>query len=541
MKKTYKILALVLSIVLISVTFAACGGEKEKKVSTGTTLTYWGVLDSSSMAAGISDYNELLFYKELEKRTGIHIDFIHPVRGSSGSEAFMTMLTSSTLPDMIEYHWGLYTGGTQAAIDDGVVVVLDEYLEEYAPNYYDYMYGEKGKAEDYTYRLQSLSSGGHHFGFAELNIGYAKLFSGACVRGDLLEKWGMSIPETIDEWTAFLAKAKAEGFSAPLTGVTTDFLFTHASAGFANGFGVGKSYYIDDGKVKFGPFESGYKEYVAQISEWVKLGYIDRNFVTNDSRKIQGNLTNGISVAAFGGIGGLMGPVNDAMKSKDSEFVLVAAPAPVAKKGDIAAFQNMSENVSYAQLAIAISTDCADYETAIGWCDYLYTDEGNVLRTFGVEGDTYTIEERDGEKHYVYTDKITNPENSGVNSVTQALYKYMLPANHPGLSQHPDYLDGYYTDQIQKDALALWNSNLDAAKSHLVPNSLTYTDDEAREKTDILEVAENELEVAVLDIFLGKASVGSFDDAIAKAKKNGYDRVLEIMQAAYDRYISMNK
>ena len=161
-----------------------------------------------------------------------------------------------------------------------------------------------------------------------------------------------------------------------------------------------------------------------------------------------------------------------------------------------------------------------------------------MLRNFGVEGDTYTIEEKDGEKHYIYTEKITNYKDEGFTSIAQALYQYMLPANHPGLNQHPDYLAGYYPLPAQIDAVEVWNKGVPQARKTKLPEMLAYTEDEAREKTDILEVARPELDVAISNIILGKASIDTYDAAIEKAKENGYDRVLEIEQAAYDRYMS---
>lgn len=536
MKKTKKIIAFVGALALIVSAFAGCSDKKEETASEAevNTLTYWATLDSNCQAAGIANYNDLLLYQELEKRSGIHIDFIHPIQGSTGSEAFLTMLTSKELPDMVEYNWASYNGGSQKAIDDKVIISLDEYLEEYAPNYNDYMNGEKGKANNNLYKLQSTTAEGHHYGFNVLNIGDTRIFSGICIRGDLLEKWGMELPETIDEWTAVFAKAKSEGFNAPFTGINFDISYIGATPSFNNAFNVGKYYYVEDGKVVYAPFQPGFKEYTAQMAEWVKLGYLDEGFVTNDSEKVKGNLTNGVSIAACGNIGGLMGTVNLAMAEKDPSFKLVAAPLPVSEKGGYASYRNMAGEAS--GLAIAISANCASPETAIGWCDYLYSEEGSILHAFGVEGDTYTVEERDGEKHYVYTEKITVPSKSGVNSISEALYKYMLPANHPGLNQHPDYLEGYYELQEQKDAVIFWNQNLEEAKKHNLP-TLEFTEDEARAKTDILEIADTELEVALTDIILGKASIDTYDAAIEKAMENGFDKVLEIYQAAYDRYM----
>ena len=87
----------------------------------------------------------------------------------------------------------------------------------------------------------------------------------------------------------------------------------------------------------------------------------------------------------------------------------------------------------------------------------------------------------------------------------------------------------------------MWNKDIETAKAHYIPE-IPFTEDEASEKTDILEVAESELEVAILNIILGKASIDTYDDAIRQAKDNDYERVIEIYQTAYDRYLDkLNK
>jgi putative aldouronate transport system substrate-binding protein len=43
-------------------------------------LTYWVTLHPN-VAATLKNYNEIVAYKETEKRTGIHIDFQHPATG----------------------------------------------------------------------------------------------------------------------------------------------------------------------------------------------------------------------------------------------------------------------------------------------------------------------------------------------------------------------------------------------------------------------------------------------------------------------------
>ena len=147
MKKITKLISIALCVILCTGIFAGCGKNSEEttKTTDGKNFTYWTVLNNDVMSAGLKSYNELLLFQELEKRTGVHIDFLHPIEGSTGNEAFMTMISSSERPDMIQYYWGAYIGGPEQAIEDEVIVCLNDYLEEHAPNYYDYLEGEKGK------------------------------------------------------------------------------------------------------------------------------------------------------------------------------------------------------------------------------------------------------------------------------------------------------------------------------------------------------------------------------------------------------------
>lgn len=534
MKGFKKIIAIFSLVALMTSVMAGCSKETKVENKETNTLSMWATMDSNT-SVSCASYNDMLLFEELEKRTGIHIDFVHPVQGSTGSEAFVSMLLGDEIPDIIEYNWVNYTGGPQQAIDDGVIIALNEYLEEHAPNYYDYLEGEKGKANNYLYKLQSATDAGNYYGFNVLSIGNTRCFVGLSVRGDKLREWGLDVPQTIDDWTNVFAKAKADGFAKPFTAMNDPVVFNGGGYIFNTAFNVGKNFYLEDGEVVFAPFQKGFKEYVAQMAEWTKLGYIDTGFVTNDWAALDGNLANNISVAAYHYISDI-GNITTAAREKNPNFELIACPFPTAKKGEISEFQGISAEAQ--STAYAISAECESPITAIEWCDYIYSEEGNILHAFGIEGDTYTIEEVDGEKHYKYTEKITTPENSGVTSIAQAIYKYVFPANHPGLAQHPDYLSSYYPLEIQQDAMEVWNKGVAKAREHILP-ALAYTEEENREKTDILEVAESELEVALSDIILGRKSIDTYDDAIKKAKENGYERVIEITQTAYDRY--MNK
>lgn len=152
-------------------------------------------------------------------------------------------------------------------------------------------------------------------------------------------------------------------------------------------------------------------------------------------------MTNDTSIATFGYVGSGMGSIIPAMLDRNPDYKIVACPYPVLKEGGASEFQTIQGEAIDPTLAITVQCGIDNeerYKEAISWCDYLYSDEGLVLKSFGVEGETYTVEkDKNGDKHYVYTDKIYNHEAIGAHSVEAALYYFMIPANAPGLNQHP--------------------------------------------------------------------------------------------------------
>jgi len=536
MKKISKIISLLACVAILCTALAGCGGGEEKNVATtdGKSFTYWCSMDGQS-AATMESYSEMLFYQVMEEKTGVHIDFIHPIQGSTGAEAFVTMIAGGDLPDMIEKNWATYSGGPQGAIDDGVLVCLNDYIEEYAPNFYNYMEGEEAEKRDYSTYLSGTTDEGNYYGFNVLNLGDTECFFGLACRGDLLDKWGMDVPETIDDWDAYFAKAKSEGFKYPLTGRALLVSFNTVHDSFNTAFNVGKSFYLQDGKVVFGPAEKGYKDFVALMTDWYAKGYVDPGFVTNDVSKLENQIVNGISVATTLNIGSGLGKYGPALANVNPEYRLVACPSPVLKEGDIVEHQILCSDAT--AVAIGITTQCGNVPAAVKWCDWIYSEEGIPTQLFGREGDTYTIEEIDGEKRYVYTDKVLKWQDEGWASQGQAMYHYGLPANHPGYNQHNDYVMNYYQKDYEKNAVVQWNKNTERAREHVLPE-LSHTVEEESEMTDIMEMCQAPFNVHIYDIIMGKKSIDTYEEGVKEYMDAGYSRLVEIKQAAYDRYLA---
>lgn len=519
---------------LLASAFYGCSSSDTKK--SGADFTLWTPIDVTSQAIGVTNYGDMMYFKELENRTGVSVEFLHPIQGSTGNEALVTLLADEVLPDMIEVNWTTYPGGPQAALDDDVLVRLDDYLEEFAPNYYKYV-------QNPEYKLDIMSKDGSYYAFNVLNIDDKRQFNGFFIRGDLLEKWGLSVPETIDEWTTVLARAKAEGYQYPLSLGVGPFSPTGTAGAFDTGFGFMRGIYAENGKITWGAMHPNYKAYLKQLADWYKAGYFSPGFKTADAATTDGDIVNDRSIVCWGGIGGTAGKLIPAGQKNIPGFKLVACPFPVPNKGDKPEYYGVTGEGD--PRAIGITTSCNDIEKAVTWCDYVYSDEGTILHTFGIEGETFYTEDLPegtephpvfGDKVYKYTDLITKHE--GYNSVNEALWSRFFPANHAGLNQSNYYLDGFYPYQEQKDAIVMFNENNEVEKTHRIP-TLAYTTDEANEIAELTSLAYAEFEKGFYAIITGERPLSDYDAILAKARKSGYDRILEIQQTVYDRMMKL--
>ena len=75
----------------------------------GDTLSYWFMLQPFMMGYNNYTPEDFTYFKEMEARTGVHLDLI-PVSMFSVSEQFSLMVTSGDYSDMIEGATAYYSG-----------------------------------------------------------------------------------------------------------------------------------------------------------------------------------------------------------------------------------------------------------------------------------------------------------------------------------------------------------------------------------------------------------------------------------------------
>ncbi len=525
MKK--RVLALMLITALVCSVFAGCGSKEKETVNADeNAFTYWMEMPTGS-ETHVTNAGELSMYKEMEKLTGVKVTFIHPPAGQ-GAEKFNLMMASKDFPDAIEYNWAKYQGGATKAVSDGVIYPLNDIMEECTPNLAKIM------KENPVVAREATTMNGEFYGFHAINMDQGSVYGGMVLRKDWLDELGLAVPETIDEWeTVLRAFKEKKGAQAPLSLMAGHFITASGCPHFMGAYDLGEGYFINgDGKVCYGPYENAYKDYLETMHRWYADGLLDKEFATINGNAAQARILDGESGATYAFIGSGMGVFLNAWREAGNNTAdLVAAPYPVLKKGDT---PHHLPSFSYASTPVFAITSAAHNPKVIAkWMDYFYSPEGRRLATYGVEGETYNMVEGKIE----YTDLIKN-DPDGL-AVKDALAKYARPYSSPSFASSTGggNLSDTYPYQSQTDALALWSANSDEAKPYQLPK-LEYSIEEGEERANLHLEINNYAEEMIMRFILGDEPIENFEKYQSNLKKMGMDRLLEIQQNAYDKYMS---
>ena len=515
-----KIICLAMSAALVLGTLCGCG--KKENETGGEKIRIWMPLTAAVSTLSKSQGDTPLA-KALAKETGVEAEFIHPSNASL-AEQFNLLTASDDMPDVVQYFWNTYPGGTSKAVSDGVILDLNT-VSDKIPNYLKYLNEHK------QIRALSETVKGELPFFSFVRGDDSLLVSqGIAMRKDWLDDLGLEVPETIDEFENVLRRFKNEkGAQAPL--------FANLAA-FKVGFFVGAynttfGFYNDNGTIKYGPLDPQFKDFVILMNKWCKEGLLNSESFNLDTAKQDSNLLNGTTGASHMSIGGGIGKYLTA--APDDKYDLVGVPNPVLKKGTINEFgacESAVPNIAQAYTAVSAETDKLD--SVLKYLDFGYSEKGHMLYNFGIEGESYNMV--DGYPKYV--DKITNnPDGYAMNVM---LGQYTCSYSGGPFVQDKRYMEQYGGKPQQQSAWKTWeNTN---AKNHNLPSLTMYFEgDEQQEYAVLYNSVNTYIGEKITKLILGTEPISNYDSMIAELKNRGIDRAIEINQNAYNRYLEKLK
>jgi len=495
------------------------GGTKEP--AKLQTLTYWVGL-ASNVAATLKSFGDMTVYKELEKRTGVHVDFQHPPVGQE-KDQFNLMITGKKLPDVIEYGWTGYPGGPEKAIKDGKIIKLNDIIDKHAPNL------KKILDTHPDWKKQVVTDEGSIYGFPFLRgDDYLLVSNGIALRKDWLDKLNLPMPETLDDWHTVLTAVKNTDLNGNGKADEIPLLISKndmgGSVAFLGSFGVNYDFYHVNGKVSYGPIQPEYKQFLTLMHQWYTEGLLDPDFAITDSKLKDAKVTGNQLFATVMSTGSGIGNYTSLVEGKIPGFKLVAAPFPVVKKGDKKLWSARSYNFS-GGVAAAISTSNPNPEATAEWLDYAYSQEGQMLFNFGVEGQTYKMV----NGYPTFTDDILHPKDM---SVAQAMARHVRANFNGPFVQDKRYMEQYAALPEQKESIKIWSEPTDERK--LPP--ITPTSEESSRFASIMNDVNTYKDEMFNKFIMGAEPLDNFDKYVKTIESMGIQDAIKIEQAALERY-----
>lgn len=412
----------------LAISAAGCGSSSDGKntsASPGATTSANGTAapnngpkpDLRALSIWMKDdYNTYPVAKVIEEKTGYKVKY--DMLPADKADDKLNLLLSSAEPyDSITYSDSrpLYTDYARK----GALVDLGPLIDKYGPNIKAAVSEESFNAVKVDGKIYAIPNRAQEFSSTSL-----------MVRKDWLDKLGMQMPTTVDEFTAMLKafKEKDPGGNGDKNAPMTINGSAPIIENLIGSFGMPNNWNALDGKLVPRPLHPGFKDYLSYVADLYKQGLLDKEFAVNKDATMKEKFTSGragvisLNWADIPSIG-------DALNKNfpDAKFAYL----PILKGKDGKA--GLGSRSGFDRLTF-IPKASKHPEDAIKWMNAKLEKEAFKEIALGVEG-----------KHY---------------SVKDGMYIPIQPAFTDERNQSSNYLTGideknfpsYWQARVQKDA-----------------------------------------------------------------------------------------
>ena len=478
-----------------------------------TTLRVWRSWSSLNTQAGLNDQNDARGYQVAEELTNVHVDW---ELSNDAATQFPLLLASGTYPDL--FQGSSYATGAPQKLDnyadEEIILDLTDYITELAPYYM------AARTADEDIARRTTTDDHRLLAFFNIKDTVQPSWLGYVTRTDWL---GDRAPKTYDEYHDLLVSYRDDNNCPMPTGLGS----TGVDSFWMAGFDVGSSWIVLDGKVEHSVTQPGYKEYLTLMNQWYNEGLIDPDFYSR---------TMGISfeydLITTGQVGLFCTSytwirLTEAM-SGDPNFKLTGIEPPVKQSGDVRKIMISSDYHRLEGGYAAIFATCSNPELAVRYLDFFFTEQGSRLVDFGVEGESYTLDEN-GEPQFM--DCITNPPEGMTSSVAWLAY---TADGMPHLYVWERELKTGLPENAV-EATHIWDNNW--VDSISFP-SVSLTAQESEDYSSIMNDIETRISETVVKFIIGSEPMENFDSFVDTLVGMGLNDARDIEQAAYDRFMA---
>ena len=470
----------------------------------------------------------MLVLDTLQEVTNIHFD-VTAANGAAEQDNFNLMIAAGDYCDILS-SMSFYGTGLEGAVEEGILQDLADILPEKCPTYWSYL------SENTNTLMQAYTDSGYMPTICVMTPEVGQEVVGPVLRKDWLDEFGMEMPTSLDELYAYLEKSYQEKGAIYELGAT-DGLTGDIAYGLNLSFGdisTPGAFRVVDGEAQFSMAQEEFKDYLKFMNRLYENKLISQDFFSDTSEDLSskarldfGAGTNSlVSVSANN-------TTDIIMNVTDENFEMAVMPYVSADGktenhvGPSSLCDTMKDNDPWA-----FSTECEDIEPLLEMVEFLFSDEGFMLANYGVEGETYTLDEN-GEPQY--TDLVIN--NPDGLSYFFASYVYTTNAASGFFPYINDMSKTFYDfNDNQWQVFEDLKDLSDCAWNY--PAYAKLTTDESAQYNSIESDISTYMDSRVLEFITGASDIDAeFDSFVETLYSMGLQDLIDFKQDAYDRAI----
>lgn len=511
-----KLVSLLLAVMLLCGTAAAIAEAPEPI----TITAFQEELDNQEI-----DFANLWFFQELEKKTGVHVDF-QEVKDADWSTQLNLMFASGDYSDVI-------LRGTvdieEYGVTQGILIPLDDYLEANMPNYYSRLFLNEANAS-----IPASDGKSYYVGWLMAqNVNHMGTWY---INTEWLDKLGLKVPTTVDELTEVLRAFKTQDpngngeadelpFSADLDIENGTLVVQSLLNQFAM-FGVpenDKFVCIDDNdKVTFTGTMPGWRACVEWLHTLYTEGLMDAETLTQDSN-MWANKINANQVGYFTYLRLKNTALTEEAQARFSPILPPSAEGFRARVSSILEVPDQGARLTVANEHV---------ERTLQWLDAQLETETMMSASNGVIDDMFFMNDA-GKYEIKYV-----PEDNGLYKIVPVICgQFFAPGDYyTSIYQMPPHRVQRYEDSITY-----------AEADVLEPTSFEYLSklskmnaDDSAEVALIYTDLKKCFAEGITDFVINGVTDESYQKFVDNCKNIGSDRYVELYQNAYNAYIAAN-
>lgn len=576
MKKKFQKTAAIVLAVSMAVSLAACGkqagetgnagsaantentGSADTQASSGTgsvevnetgypiTSEEITVTAAGPMPSGCEDWSQLAVIDEYANRLGIRLDCDFY---ETDWETQLTLkVAGDELPDML-IGCSMNVSDVNEWGGEGYFLDLSQYMD-LMPNLKAY-FDQYPELEAYC-----TTSDGHIYGLPKLKVDMTDRLTRSFINKQWLDNLGLSMPTSIDEYYDVLVAFKeqdANGNGDPDDEIPL--LFTSDSGGYTalektllDAYGIfttDPNYVLqadESGKVELANINDTYKEYLRFMHRLYAEGLMEQEAftITGDeiTTKQQGDV--------YGSFGCGSAPFVMANKdiSYDANWMALSGMSSELHPKREASIASPVQN----SILVAVNGNTEYPEALARFIDYFYTEEGMLSATKGYDGVTFDMVQDDLLGTEVPEMRIPDGYTSGeefrykgailneaLNLVEKNIDRQAMFESDREVLEKPEFVEKYGWAARVIDAFK--SDDVTGVEAYPV---VSYTSDEVEERGAVYKDITTYLKQARAQFITGELDLDKdWDTYVNTLNQMNLGRLLEIEQAAYDRYAAV--